>query len=1408
MQYITLPHFFYRLQGRRPTRGFISSLAEEYGIDRDFLGLAIGLPYQSPQSGFAGSLIEDVQVFNPFDPEGLSQQQYESVINDIHNVSDISTDVTPLVTDESIQTTPYDYIDDDAFETFSLKSLRGNTNLADVLRVQYTQEELLRIKEQLETGVKRAMFQGNEQHVQRDLQALSDLTRVDEAPEPVVVPNIYTSSEDFDIQTVSNVPIFDNEVIIENETEPDFLELPQVLLDDDDDDDDEEVSFDELESEDVTKRLAYDAQITEAQFLAYVKSQSPIFFRRVRVSDLNEFIRRSKLVLNTEVYYEVLAGDGAIMGLANSDHSWLMSTIITDLHYLDLLDLMRLYDGSLTDLDEFELADVQVRYMLLSSYNSEYDEATTGQAVRECKYFKEYEDEKIFLPGCQYNECLTECFKKAFPDSDVKVFLPYLMYASSNLQSLNSLNLKLKLEDQKTIRFSAFKTNSPTSKNYKNHYVGYPMVQDQGSECVDFLFVEVEDLIFHCMYQKSYMTNREIRKVLVDNTCEPKYSCSDDNFAIKHTSIPFKHPRLIGFYDTEWFHNFETKNNIIYAVGFSLMSYPKFKVIKVVCSNLFYNPSLHGEKHYGCKDHLGETMFCGSCESTVDNMTGVSMKNHFNMIASGKCNEVMVRCTKCHKKAEHVNFKYNTTESKVEEKLSSVLPKTEIYYGEDCFKDSIETMFDFCNKLAYMSYAEVNKRDKEINLTISMYAYNGAKADSYFVPRVLGDGWIIDPKKTLLTNKGFLSLCIKKLHNSELSEQTVSKLSKENGMTSEEIRSLPFFVVIQFLDCMKFCAGGTLSSNLKKANLPEKFLKGDFDHRQMRDCWDVMMHEEECVEYLRRDVEGMIIWFAMLEFSMEKTLVYGNDRHMVMSSHLTLPTLASNFVMQKAKENDDIFSVAVLKNTKEPGVGNLKDFVTKFKLGAKCEAFRCFVGLDETVDFDITEYELVMGMNIRDSFLHMLCIDFMLMWDEYPEHLKNVCKNIIKCMDSKCSKDCYHIQFSSVEEFERNECIEAFERIVYTNKHYKVKGCVILACIKTYRIMFKGKMTRLKKMIRIIMEAERKTIEFKKSLIKNDETKDRFTSLDCNSLYPSAMILYKKNMPTASCHCYYKQPELDEFMRMSVDDVNEGVYGSFITAIAEGKKISHKPFFYSIDESLSQELKCEYLGISLYGGDENKMSYIKPTNEDFVFPKIKWFSLWIVDMEYDKTKTPFTSALGVKGGGHLYWTLGKIKRGHYSCFDIECALRQGWKVTQVHSGLVIYCRDSIGKSMEHLFEERLKMKKNKDEKEQIIKLMMNSCYGKFGQIDCSQYKLGTYKDLSEDNSLHQATLKILNEQIDCYQATLIEKKSFDVPVQMSCFVLTASRYHMHLCNDAVGILSQDVYKMESIDKIKIAYMGH
>jgi hypothetical protein len=261
----------------------------------------------------------------------------------------------------------------------------------------------------------------------------------------------------------------------------------------------------------------------------------------------------------------------------------------------------------------------------------------------------------------------------------------------------------------------------------------------------------------------------------------------------------------------------------------------------------------------------------------------------------------------------------------------------------------------------------------------------------------------------------------------------------------------------------------------------------------------------------------------------------------------------------------------------------------------------------------------------------------------------------------------------------------------------------------------------------------------------------------------------------------------DEFVRQGYFGGRTEVFKHFFSNKYDIKENNLKFSKLTLDELRKQKghtLKC-YDVNSLYPTQMLKifpLHCVGIVKGEKSYEKYQW-GMWKVTVRIPLTDhIPF---LGIQhttenGSSKLCFTVGEIT-GYWTKEELEYSKTIGYEIVKYHEGCVYTSADYIFKPfIEDMYSRRLKAKNEKDEATSgVVKLIMNSCYGKIGmRTDDKVFLRETkyidfYKDRRYVNSIHCGKKEIHFEEVDSDTRNIFHK------VIIPAYVTAYARVHMH-----------------------------
>lgn len=156
------------------------------------------------------------------------------------------------------------------------------------------------------------------------------------------------------------------------------------------------------------------------------------------------------------------------------------------------------------------------------------------------------------------------------------------------------------------------------------------------------------------------------------------------------------------------------------------------------------------------------------------------------------------------------------------------------------------------------------------------------------------------------------------------------------------------------------------------------------------------------------------------------------------------------------------------------------------------------------------------------------------------------------------------------------------------------------------------------------------------------------------------------------------------------------------------------------------------------------------------------------------------------------------------------ALLTGWVVSEYFCAICFTCSTVYRTVVSNIYEQKKELKAQGDPSEQVccathlcpvahlvsstqvLKLVLNSFYGKNNQKSSPVYRFGTRAEVLGllETLLH--TVVPVSKDGRYFRARLSKKKEFETPSQIGVMTLSAGRFLMHWMNLKVGLFSDSV----------------
>lgn len=214
------------------------------------------------------------------------------------------------------------------------------------------------------------------------------------------------------------------------------------------------------------------------------------------------------------------------------------------------------------------------------------------------------------------------------------------------------------------------------------------------------------------------------------------------------------------------------------------------------------------------------------------------------------------------------------------------------------------------------------------------------------------------------------------------------------------------------------------------------------------------------------------------------------------------------------------------------------------------------------------------------------------------------------------------------------------------------------------------------------------TYRFMKFLQKN------FNSMNAELKLTSAstsMNLYRRN---------YQKEEFIKPFPFQINYMQRGYYGGRTEIFKRGHVKNLK--YYDINSLYPSVMTKEF-------PKPSKFSIVKFLRKNALYE--------YEGVAYAKITAPklYIPYLPLRHNNKLIFPIGEFK-GYYTFFELREAEKLGYRIKKLYSALIYFERFTPFKEyVEELYKKRLLYKKNNDERQHIIKLFLNSLYGKFAQ---------------------------------------------------------------------------------------------
>ena len=679
-----------------------------------------------------------------------------------------------------------------------------------------------------------------------------------------------------------------------------------------------------------------------------------------------------------------------------------------------------------------------------------------------------------------------------------------------------------------------------------------------------------------------------------------------------------------------------------------------------------------------------------------------------------------------------------------------------------------------------------------------------------------------------------------------------------------------FYVVIEFRDCMKFDIYGSLDSKAKAINTPAPLMKGSFEHEKIKCGADVEKHQAEITNYLLNDVKVEVLWTAVMHrlfYRLSQKRV-GQDKvlNINMMEYLTISSISEHYLMQRSlildshfgmmcpidgeqyydpgqtksdftthehqdrdrnlgdheiarhqfaeQESVEIYDTAgsdAENNVYAKGVvtdpPSIRKFVNESKRGAKCEAFRFDVPVNDK--FKIKKNDdphkiwivLVAGLDPMGTYVHL--VDEMLskMGEKgHSDKVDRIVRDVLNALnENPCGDQCSHrLEGGLWDRYRDSNNYHEFQDIVYNHPHFKSGNWIkyLYAAVKIHYPQVKRKLSQY---LAYVGTCKLMKERFEQRHGKEDREDDMFTMVDLNSNYPSTMYLFPfapngttANLGDGECResdvevpftnrgeKYRDRADREAYTRRPYRDKPKKVAN---VVVREGDEDEVKSLFY----------KTMHFDDALDGDLWSFLNYKVPYFHCFgIFDvDISWGGMPELEESYSAEEDgdlPFTSVISMRlSNQELLWCFESQEHVKLTNFDLFMAFRQGWRVDVWHSGMVFRGTDTYHQVMKDLYAFRKKLKEDGDPMQITVKLIMNTIYGRSVMKDRPVYKFT--ECLNERESRIKEGQRInLAGFLNRHKSTRVKK--FVTPSQIGVFTLSGARFLMNMLLDSCGLLN-------------------
>lgn len=292
--------------------------------------------------------------------------------------------------------------------------------------------------------------------------------------------------------------------------------------------------------------------------------------------------------------------------------------------------------------------------------------------------------------------------------------------------------------------------------------------------------------------------------------------------------------------------------------------------------------------------------------------------------------------------------------------------------------------------------------------------------------------------------------------------------------------------------------------------------------------------------------------------------------------------------------------------------------------------------------------------------------------------------------------------------------------------------------------------------------------------VKNDTKATYFLGIFLQDFYADNGCDFKLTISSASFYNFLKNYVgkfiLRSFKKENIMDVitleRSSYFGGRVECFQRGEIQSYN---YDVNSMYPTVMSCNNYPLP--------SSYVLISeNADYIRKKITGHHLFIADITVSAPEKKIM-VLPVKKNDKNIYPYG-VFRGTWCSPEIELALQNGYKILRTHSLVYYrYKKRIFYQYINNLYKKRLQEIKNgNQEKSLMYKLMMNSVYGKFAQINDVGGIFELYDNVDELPSEFQ--LIEYNNDIYVYKKGKEEYPFFYLPV-LSSFVTSYARAYLY-----------------------------